>query len=196
MDILTVPSLDEVTIQSIAPLTEHLPLSFSNLLSRSHCFPTKLNINTAFEESGVLRIFSLVSLQNLTTLHVGNYCEDNLQPISTLTLHPEAESSVSLLPRLEKLYLHLYDSLHLDDLTSVVEMVRSRSSWHIHERVKVASRLALFAFIPIGGRRLPNLCGALIPLLAFSEEGLELVIDRFYLEKVDRTKRLDYKPRK
>ena len=190
MDILTVPSLDGVTIKSIFPLTEHFLSSFSNLLSRSHCFPTKLKINS---DSVEMPLFSLFSLQNLTTLHVSNRFKYNLHLISTLTLHPETEDSAILLPRLEHLDLRPY-RVDSDDLTSVIDMVRSR--WHLHERVKVVSRLAFFAFLPQADERPLQLRGTLIPLLAFSEEGLEMVIDRFYLEKVDRTKRLDYEPKK
>ena len=177
-NILTVPSLDEVTIHCFNPLTEHSLLSFSNLLSRSHCFPTKLKIDTALKGSGVLRILSLVSLQNLTTLHVS--CPDTLQLISTLTLHTETEDSAILLPRLEHLDLRPY-RVDLDDLTPVIDMVRSR--WHLHERVKAVSRLAFFAFLP--DERPLQLRGTLIPLLALRDEGVKMKIDDLYLERAE-----------
>ena len=182
MDILTVPSLDEVTIHSVYSLTEHFFLTFRNLLSRSHCFPTKLEINDSSEDTvAVLPLTSLFSSQNLTTLHVSNILKHNLHLISTLTLHPETEDSVILLPRLENLYLRPYwvDS---DDLTLVIDMIDMvRSRWHLHERVKVVSRLAFFSFLPNRIERPLQLRGTLIPLLALRDEGLKMNIDEFYL---------------
>ena len=108
----------------------------------------------------------------------------DLQFVSALTLQPETEHSAILLPRLEKLYFHPV-LVQLDDITPVIDMVRSR--WHLHERVGVVSRLAFFAFIPrtrICDRPL-QLRGTLIPLFAFRDEGLEMDIDRFYLERAE-----------
>ena len=183
VDILTVPSLDEVTVKIRSFDYEHFLSSFGNLLSRSHCFPTKLKIDDLFKDSVVMPVLPLLrlfSLQNLTTLHVSNHF--NLHLISNLTLHPETENYVTLLPRLENLYLRPH-YVELDDLALLIDMVRSR--WHLHERIKVVSRLAFFAFLPDG--RPLRLRGTLIPLLALRDEGLKMNIDGFYLQRADRS---------
>ena len=170
MDFLILPHLDHVTVHGIDYTYRHIS-SLRNLLSRSQCFPSKLDLRC--HDVIAVELLSLLPFRNLTTLNVTSANFSTLLPV--LTIQPK--SSSVLLPQLVYLCLDQF-SPAVEDTGLLIEMVRSR--WHPHENAGIKTRLAFFEF-QTSDDYPPPLCGALAPLLVFRDEGLELRVDEFFL---------------
>ena len=179
MDFLILPHLDHVVVRGGSSVEQCLISSLHNLLSRSQCYPSKLNIypqNSVYDMAAQL-VF-LLPFQNLTTL--GITCEFNFSLATLLPLTIRPESSSVLLPQLERLHLcSEYCAPTVEDMGTLTEIVRSR--WHPHENAGIRNHLTFFEFACKTHGYPPSLRGALAPLLVFRDEGLELRVDEFYV---------------
>ena len=177
VDFLILPHLDHVSVQAVHYTPhQHYISSLRNLLSRSQCFPSKLDIYS--KNDVVVPLISLSPFQNLTTLDVTACSHKYSTFLLVLTIRPESPSI--LLPQLERLYL-CFSGLYptVQDMALLTEMVRSR--WHPHENSGIRHRLAFFEFTCETDRYPPFLRGALAPLLVFRDEGLKLRVDMFFV---------------
>lgn len=177
---LVLPSLTCI-IFSYCHSTDISP--FADLVSRSSSLLTKLD----FIHSDLsYRFLTVVPLQGLTILHLTRYMFLEIIPIirDVLTI---SEDSTIYLPRLEQLHLTVSQSeshgLEPDGFAVVIAMTRSR--WYLSDVCNnMISRLAFLEFkVNERQKRRPELRGVLAPLVTLSDEGLDIRVDRFYLEK-------------
>ena len=160
-------------------------LVFANLVTRSSGPFPRLNFSfISWMSTLPFQFISQPLLHSLTILQLSCSLTMLLSIIKDiLTI---SESSMIFLPRLERLYLiALYHGAERnrnpDDFTPVIAMTRSR--WHLSQNCADTSRLAFLGFRTDERLKQPQHHGVLEPLLTLRDEGLEMKVDDFYLQK-------------